>query len=345
MPKNKSFLSRWRQEKGGKYKNFQPASETGFKVIKDDLWIAWYMNAYKDADGEYFANAAIEDNIEAMYADHAFPVLRRYHIPGTEHGKALAVVHTGKFAVAVGKFFDTELARKFKAFYETSPPQALSHGFYYEPHKKTAEGVFLEFRDFEISTLSPPDAANPYTFYAIEKGAKKSMAVFTEQAIEDLRNILGEALADEIIKSGERATKMLDEQGVSYKEKDAKAAPDTEEENAGNMEEETDVNPDLKESDVLNSIVEMIALRVADLLANNSEIEEETEDEEEAVAELELAKQVKQLQKEIDALKNGRLGQVFTGLLEDQKQHGQVQFSNTLPVENTARYFAQMGDK
>lgn len=196
---------------------------TGFKVYKENYWIAWYSNSFIDRDREYFKQKAIERDIEYMNATGDYPELWRWHIGDiksglnpTRHGKAFYVDVIGKFAVAIGKFDDTPIAQQFKAYYKANPKQALSHGFFYT--QKEGD-TYTEYHTFEISTLPPDVAANPYTTF-LEFSEEKAMNV-NERAVADLKAALGDeqatALLNTLNVAGAKATETLDSQGVAFK--------------------------------------------------------------------------------------------------------------------------------
>ena len=190
------------------------ATPSGFKSLSDDLWIAWYTNAYEDHEGEYFPLEELDKDVAYMKATGEYPVLQRWHMGGlTNHGQAVHVDTIGRFAVAIGEYFHDPLSQAFKAYYAANPEQALSHGFRYDPAKKDG-AAYRDFHTFEISTLPPGAAANPYTVFVGE--GVKEMNV-PEEKIRDLAAILGEEAAKQLITDGQKATAALDAAGVAYK--------------------------------------------------------------------------------------------------------------------------------
>lgn len=197
---------------------------SGFKVVGDNTWIAWYSNPYQDRDGEWFAEKALDADIAFMQETGDYPELWRYHIgtpksnPVTRHGKAFAVTKAGRFVIAFGEFDKTPLADAFKAYYKENPDQALSHGFYYDPEQKISR-VYHKFHTFEISTLPQDVAANPFTSFGIKTG-EKEMPAANEKAISDLKaalkDRLPEAQLNELLTMAAAKSAELD-QHVSYK--------------------------------------------------------------------------------------------------------------------------------
>ncbi|WP_410203157.1 hypothetical protein, partial [Escherichia coli] len=64
---------------------------------------------------------------------------------------------------AIGTFDDTPIAQKAIAYYRKYPVK-LSHGFV-APTWAFKDGVYEAYNTFEISTLLPSVAANPYTSF------------------------------------------------------------------------------------------------------------------------------------------------------------------------------------
>ena len=189
-------------------------TRAGFKVLDDGTWIAWYTNSYEDNEGEIFAEKAIAADIDRMNEDGEFPELWFWHVKGTKHGQAIAAAKVGRFAVAVGEFDDTRLAKAFKAYYQVVGDMALSHGFFYEPEDKI-DGVFEAYQTFEISVLPPESAANPYTAYSLKE--TKEMGEVSEKVRAALIEALGKEATDQLIASGKAATLTLDQSGVAFK--------------------------------------------------------------------------------------------------------------------------------
>lgn len=191
---------------------------SGFKM-RGNQWVAWYTNAYKDRDGEWFATKAIESDIATMWKAQQFPELWYWHINGTKHGQATWVGMIGRYAVAIGEFDNTPAAKAFKRHYQKQPHQ-LSHGFRYDPKDKK-NGVYYKYHTFEISPLPAGKEANELTTFAIKSG-ENTMKLSKEQ-FESLASIVGVDDAIKMVGQGYNATKEADEH-LSYKA----AAPDEE---------------------------------------------------------------------------------------------------------------------
>lgn len=146
----------------------RPPQDDGFIVFKGldnrRYWIAKYTNNFKDRENEYFTDAAHDDYVNKVTdGTYPMPELWTYHTRNTRHGVAERVWKSGGFVFALGSFDDTPEAQKAYAFYRRNRGKIkLSHGFYY-PSSAKKDGVYHQYRTFEISTLPAGVEANPYT--------------------------------------------------------------------------------------------------------------------------------------------------------------------------------------
>jgi len=182
---------------------------SGFKLIHNgDLWVAWYSNAAMDLQGEYFPRKATDDFIGRVDSKALPPPqLWWYHLKGSKHGDALVLGRVGLLTLAVGKFDSTAIAEKFKSYYRDNQ-QELSHGFWYDP-EQFSDGAYNYFNTFEITTLPPGNAANPYTAFEV-------MSMNPEK-LKQLAEIVGEADAATIVQNSAAASKQLLELGTKFK--------------------------------------------------------------------------------------------------------------------------------
>lgn len=179
----------------------------GFKMLSDNRWIAWYTNAYEDRDGEWFAQKAIEADIDRMNETGDYPELWHWHVKGTKHGQADWAGMIGRFAVASGVFDNTPTARKFKAYYRKND-MMLSHGFSYDP-EEYKDNTYHAFKTFEISTLPPGREANSLTSFGVKQGERTMSKLKSEQVLSLIR-VVGEENARKMIEDGLEATKDAD---------------------------------------------------------------------------------------------------------------------------------------
>lgn len=196
----------------------QDMTGRGFKVVTypdgQDLWIAWYSNPYQDREGEHFAEKSLDADLAYMRETGDLPELWFSHIAGTKHGKAHWVGKIGRFAVAIGTFDDTQLARDFKAYYAENPNLKVSHGYLFNPNLRV-KGVYYRHHTFEISPLPDGWASNPYTGIYL---GDVSMELTQEEVVQLVTALKGhDGLAAKIIQLSQGATAQLDALGVSRK--------------------------------------------------------------------------------------------------------------------------------
>lgn len=185
---------------------------TGFKVY-GDKWVAWYTNNFKDREGEFFTEKAIDAYIHRVELGMVeYPELWLWHTKGTRIGEAKRMARIGHFVVAVGEFDDTDIGSTAKAYFAKSRKAwALSHGFTYRPDAKIGN-VYHQFNTFEISVLPPKVAANPFTIYQIKE------FTMTEEQKAAFAEILGKEKADQLFADTERMNKAVEEMGVEFKD-------------------------------------------------------------------------------------------------------------------------------
>ena len=196
----------------GKSKEDAFASQ-GIKILEDGQhFLAWWSNNFKDLEDELFPLAALDKFIADTNAGvHQMPELWTYHLPGSKHGQALYLFREGHFAMALGEFDDpatNDLVEPMKKWYESGEPIQMSHGFLY-PFDKKQNGQYNEFITFEITTLEPGRAANPFTNFAeVPMNAKDKEFLSKWLKPEQISNLEANA---------QRAGKLLEESGVEFK--------------------------------------------------------------------------------------------------------------------------------
>lgn len=285
---------------------------TGFKVVGDNSWIAWYTNPYQDRDKEWFAEKSLDDDMAFMYEKNEYPSLWRYHIgkypenEATKHGKAYAVTKSGRFLIAFGDFDDTVLGQAMKQYYIDNPNQGVSHGFYYDPAFKK-DGVYYKHHTFEVSTLPPDVAANQYAGFAVKEGTKE-MAAANEKALADLEAIIKGRLPEEeyqkVMRLAAQKSAELD-QHVSHK-------AEKEDEKAKEPELSADTKALLGALSDLKSSFTSLSTDIAALKAkmDKPDMEDDEEDEE---------KKPKKKQRDTADTLSPEITKMLRGLVEDQQ--------------------------
>lgn len=261
--------------------------DSDFTVFKDAAgqwrWIARYTNNFQDLEGEIISEKALEQYVLRVQQGFVpLPTLRVWHIPGSDHGKAEQVFGHGSFVYAVGSFDNTPEAEHAIAEYRKSKGKTrLSQGF---THPKWAfkDGVYQVMNTFEISTLPPGAAANPFTSFE----EIQTMQINAEQR-QYLVKTLGEDKAASILQTAEKDTEAIKTLGVAYKD--------------FNNQAEKPATPELTEEQI-------VAKMFVDTVEGQSEVLRIAQAQEAAIKALsdELAKRdavIATLQGEIDKVK------------------------------------------
>jgi len=202
-----------------------------FKANGQYYWSAMWSNNFIDRDDEILTEKAHEKYLARLRMGLVpMPILRYWHIPGTEHGKALWVGGEGHMMLAVGDFEDSDIARAFIKEYRTHRKK-VSHGFRFpdwakRPVQLTEVGksvmVYDDYNTFEISPLPPHVAANLLTDLEVD-----TMKV-NEEIRADLERIIGKAKTDGILTKAQEASKDAEKEGHAYKDfADLTASPTT----------------------------------------------------------------------------------------------------------------------
>jgi hypothetical protein len=139
---------------------------SGFKMLSDNQWLAWYSNNFEDKEQEIVSLEAHQKFIDgANNGLYPMPELWFYHLDGTRHGITKSLYMIGHFAVAFGEFDspqENEFVTIMKSWYDKQEMITLSHGFYFDPKQKIGN-VYKSIRTHEISTLPSGREANEYT--------------------------------------------------------------------------------------------------------------------------------------------------------------------------------------
>jgi hypothetical protein len=164
---------------------FGEPKESQFKSLGNGLWLAWYTNNAEDREGEILAESAHDSYVRRLQSGVVpMPVLEFWHIPGSEHGKALWVDRIGHSMLAVGVYDDTPLAKAMQTHYEQDKPSyGMSHGFTADKSKHFKDGVWWQYNTHEISVLPVWAAANVLTLF-------EGQPMASEQSLAALQSIL-----------------------------------------------------------------------------------------------------------------------------------------------------------
>lgn len=176
-----------------------------FKTLGNGYWLASYTNDFEDRDKEILTRAAHDRYIARLENGLVpYPELWLKHIHGTRHGEALVVKRLGHIVFAAGKFDDTPAGRSAEKYYSQRGKHfENSHGFYFPPWAKTADGHYEDYNTFEISVLERGKAvpANQYTeFVPFEEVGTMPLS---EQDKKHLVEVFGEDVAARMVATAE----------------------------------------------------------------------------------------------------------------------------------------------
>lgn len=192
----------------------------GFKVAEINgtpIWLAWWSNNIEDRAGEIFPERALDNFVNRVDSKQMpYPELWYRHL-SIPSGRAQWVGRVGHLMLAAGKFYDTEVGRKFYRHYKSSKiPYTVSHGYLFGSKSKR-DGAYHSFHTYEISPMLPGEEANSITGF----GVKEITMAITDAKRKDLEGIVGAELAAKYLQFGEEKSKQLEELGLKMKGLDA----------------------------------------------------------------------------------------------------------------------------
>jgi hypothetical protein len=186
------------------------------KVVGDYL-VTMTTNGFIDREGEIFTTKSIEDFIARHKDDEVKGECWYRHFPGSKYADTVYQGLAGRFLVEVHKFDDTPIGQAFKSLFTTYPtghpevsPEGwgCSHGYFYDPIDRK-DKVYEWFEKRETSVLPLHVASNPHTSMEV---------MMNDSSLQELKTLLGDERAAEIVAMGERLTKELEASGVAFKE-------------------------------------------------------------------------------------------------------------------------------
>lgn len=189
-----------------------------FKAIDDKHWIAYYTNNFEDRTGEVLMESAHDKYIRRLKEGIVpMPTLRYRHIPGSDHGRALAINRIDNFVVAVGEYSDDDMGRAFSQHYQKSGKLFKnSHGFVASKQRDYIErdgvGYWKNYNTFEITVSPAQVVANAYTMF------EDNDMTPNPQALAEFAAIVGDDKAKEIIAKAETLSKEYKERGIHFKD-------------------------------------------------------------------------------------------------------------------------------
>jgi len=225
------------------------SQESGFKVVQDRYWVAWYSNNFRDKDGEVFAESSIDNyNDKVNSGEWDAPELWMFHEENLKHGKALKTFRIGHFQMAVGIFDDPDenpIVEPLIKYYQANPV-TMSHGYFYDP-AKFSDNTYYWHRTFEISTLKPGREANPYFTSLQEVNEMKSRKLAGDDR-KFVASIIGEDLLTQMENKASSKGSLLESLKIDFKAKGDDKEDD--------MDDEEDKEDDEKMENVFEKMTE-----------------------------------------------------------------------------------------
>ncbi len=191
----------------------------GIKKVGNQYWYVTYStNAFQDRENEIFSTKSLEKYVEEAEKKSDRGYFNLWHIPNTDFAEKKWQGVAGRFLIESGPFLDNQMGKAafefFKSFsdgHKDLAPEGwgCSPEYRYLPEERKT-GVYDNVWITRTSTLPKMAAANIWT-----QGGM-TMALTTEQE-KAAKEIFGEELTKQIIKSAEDKTKELEEAGVAHK--------------------------------------------------------------------------------------------------------------------------------
>lgn len=228
--------------------------------------ILWTSNAFQDREKETFRTKAWEDYVTRRDARGKYDRVWFWHCKGTGFADVVWEDVVGRMLVDVARLDHTEYADKMwhainhpEEFPDVAPlGWGTSHGYAYRLGDKQ-NGVYDFVEKFETTLLPYHRASNLWG------GVKEvlDMAVTKEKA-DALAKLVGTELAEQTLKDAEKATSVLEQAGISFKEDGDDEAEVEEAESEDEEAEETEAGDgeELYELEVTDELVKEIADKV-----------------------------------------------------------------------------------
>lgn len=221
--------------------------ETGIKTFENDngrYAILWTSNAFKDREKETFKTKAWEDYVARRDARGGkYDKVWFWHMKGTDFADVVWEDVVDRVLVDVIRFHDNQMGDKMwhainhpEEFAEIAPMGwGTSHGFAY-PASTKQNGVYDFVEKFETTVLPYHRASNLWG------GIKEvlNMNRVTPEKKNALAALVGQELADKTLTDAEKASSILEQAGIEFKEDDNEAVEETAEEEVSEELDETE---------------------------------------------------------------------------------------------------------
>lgn len=225
-----------------------PSSKLSIWKDKDGTYrfLAVYSNNYRDEDipvPEIISGKSHLNFVEKVRSgDFSYPVLRHYHVPGTDWGQTNFVDYNEEsgFALAAGYILPGK--EKEAQLIMDMEDIALSHGMKNVKKDELDNSIIVQHQTFEISVLPRSVAANQMTGFYLDK--EKNMTLSPE-----IRDHLGKVgwgteKLDALEKDLDKSQKDAEAEGIERKE----ASADDSDNRKSDGDEKSDAQPAFSEA-------------------------------------------------------------------------------------------------
>lgn len=191
-----------------------------FFITKDyqgnPRWLALHSNKFFDREKEVFPESAHKEYEEWVAETGRYPELWLWHLPGSKIGVADLIAYTDGFVLSSGTFtaeaINLQVPERLK---EMDDDLGVSHGYVYPDDALTEEGVYKQYRTYEISPVPAEKAANVWTSMSVE--LKEVPMPLEPTRRKFLVAVIGEEKTAAIEEGVAGLAKELTDNGVAFK--------------------------------------------------------------------------------------------------------------------------------
>ncbi len=243
-------------------------SGIAIKMVNGEPWhTSWSSNAFEDRDGEIFSLKSLEQYVRENEENEVKGWFNLWHIPHTDFAEKRYQAIIGKFLFEAGPYLKDEKGQKALAFFKehsAGHPEIAPEGwgssveYKYLPEERK-EKIYQWTWITRTSTLARGAAANIWT------KAMQKESIMTDEQRKAAVAIFGEEFTNQLVGTGERSTKELEEAGVANKQA-TEGEPVTETPPAAAPVEETPV-----ETPVVPDTTQVVTDLAAQMMTNINE--------------------------------------------------------------------------
>jgi len=171
-------------------------------------WVMFSSTAYQDRDGEIVSQKALAEDVARADSTGEYGPLDWWHIPGVILGQCDYNAMDGKVLIESGTFASEEIAEAVKA----SADLLGGSISFYHPATEPQDGVYKNIRRFARALLPKAKASNLFTSLTVKESN------MDQEKYDALKNLVGDSLAQELVKKSEGVQKAAEMAGVKFKE-------------------------------------------------------------------------------------------------------------------------------